>query len=252
MGESQLQSQNSWVPIAYCVRLVQMDLDDYTTNQYEKLLQYAILGYQDVNLTSMHSVKVEYLQMNDTMAVDLPSDYDDYYKIGMEINGHFWNLGLNPKLTLPREEKCGNDVRDAVDSNGTGRGGYLYTSHYRDGNYVGGLFGVGGGFRVAQYRIDSARRQIIFSSNVPYGDIVLEYSSNGISAQTLVPRKAVATVVAYMHWRRLKGKNRLAERREAKQEWDEEKSQLRAINMRFRKSEYLDMLHAEQVQTAKR
>jgi hypothetical protein len=251
MSESQLKNVNAWVPISYCVNMVQLDLDDYTTNQYEKLLQYAIRGYEKLHFTTMNSVKVAYLEMTDINSVPLPSDYVMYYKIGMVVGGKVWNLGLNNNIALPREQACGDDIREAVTGGNPG-GGYYYTGHMNDGGYVGGLFGYGGGFRESYYRIDEERGQILFSSGVPNGEIVLEYKSSGISAQTMVPRPAIDVLVAYIHWRRLKSRNRESERREAEREWKEELREFRAFTFRFVPSEYLDMLHEEQLQTPKR
>jgi hypothetical protein len=251
MSESQLKNVNAWVPIAYCVRMVQLDLDDYTNTQYEKLLQYAIRGYEKLHFTTMNSVKVAYLEMSDTNSVKLPSDYVDYYKIGMVVNGVVWNLGLNNEIALPRDQECGNDIRD-ISSGGSPSFGYYYTDHYQDGAYVGGMFGVGGGFRQSYFRIDEARGQVLFTSTVPRNEIVIEYKSSGISAQTMVPRPAIDVLVAYIHWRRLKSRNRDSERREAEREWKEELSEFRAFTFAFKPKEYLDMLHEEQLQTPKR
>ncbi len=232
-----------------------MDLDDYTKGQYEKMLKYAILGYQELNIDSINSIKVQYLTMTDLNTVDLPNDYLQYYKVGMRVGGRVWNLGLNNDIALPREIACGDDSREIFERSGdiATSFGFFYTDHFdTEGNFIGGLFGFGGGYREAHFREDKERHQLVFDSTVPRNEIVLEYKSSGISAQTMVPRAAINCVVAYIHWRRLKSKRREAERREAEREFKEEKSLFRAYLYRFNASEYLDMLHSEMIQSPKR
>jgi len=242
---------NNYVPLSYCVRIIQMDLEDYAGTNYEKLLQYAIMGFQKMNFNDIHSIEVKYLPISDINTVELPSDFDDYYKIGLLRNGEVWNLGLNNNIAMPRAIECGEDAREITTGRGN-RGGYFYTDHYLDGQFVDGLFGIGGGFRESCYRIDKKQGQILLDSTVPNGEIVLEYQSNGISSQTMVPRRAVDAIVAYVHWRRLKAKNRDNERYAAEVEWKEEINEFRALNMAFKPSEYLDMLHSNMIQAPKR
>lgn len=232
-----------------------MDLEDYSNGMYEKLLQYAIWGFEKLHYTTINSVKVAYLTMSDLNTVQLPNDYVQYYKIGIPIGGKLWNLGLNNDILLPRDLECGDDARELFAGNqgfSSFSGGFFYTSHMNNGEWVGGLYGVGGGFRQAHYRIDEERNQIVFDSVVPNSEIVLEYKASGISSQTLVPRVVSATVIAYIHWRRLTGKNRLAESREMERIWKEEMSELRSFKLRFNAKEYLDMLHEERILTPKR
>lgn len=249
-----LQTQNAFVPISYCVNLVLMDLEHYSGKLNEKILQYAILGFEDLHYTTINSVKVAYLEMDELNRVKLPNDYIDYYKIGIGVGGQVWNLGLNNSIIIPKEYECGNDAREIFINGGVPdlTSGYYYTDHYSDGGFVGGLFGIGGGFRESRYRIDTERRQILFDSPISRSEIILEYRSNGISAQTLIPREAVASIVSYVHWRRLFGKNRHSEMNNYERIWKEEVSQLRAFKYQFKASEYLDMFHAENVQTVKR
>lgn len=234
--------------------MVQLDLDDYTTTQYEKLLQYAIRSYEKLHFTTINSVKVAYLKMNDINVVKLPNDFIQYYKVGIEVNGRVWVLGLNNDITLPRDEDCGEDSRELFGGNNqvSPQSGFYFTDHFQDGNFVGGLFGIGGGFRISHFRLDEARKQLVFDSAVPLGEIIVEYKSSGISAQTMVPRPAIDVVTAAIHWRRLQNKNRIREAQEAERVWKEELSEFRAFKFRFNSKEYVDMMHSEQKQTPKR
>lgn len=251
---SEIQNQNSVVPLSYCVRMMQMELDDYSGQTYEKLLQYAIKGYEKLNLTVLTSVKVAYLTMDELNRVEMPSDMVDYIKIGMNVGGKIWNLGLNNNIAIPREISCGNDARELFTNGGdpSVAYGYYYVNHYHNGDFIDGLFGFGGGYRQAYYRLDWDRGYILFDGSVPRSEIVIEYKSNGISAQTMVPRKATEAIVAFIRWRRLLSRNRLPEMREMERIWKEEVSELQAIELQLKPSEFLDMYHQETMLAPKR
>ena len=53
-----------FVNINYVVNLVLLDLDNHTTSLRKKITQYAILGYQNLNMYIMPQIKVAYLKQN--------------------------------------------------------------------------------------------------------------------------------------------------------------------------------------------
>ena len=77
---------NGFVNLDYAVNQCLVDIEDYDMAQYQRFLQFANLGYTDLNLFVTQNVKVAYLKINDNKTVDLPNDFMDYLKIGVEIN----------------------------------------------------------------------------------------------------------------------------------------------------------------------
>jgi len=209
---------NGFVNIDYAVNQCLVDIEDYDLAQYQRFLQFAYLGYTDLNLFVTQNVKVAYLRINDNKTVDLPNDFIDYLKIGVEINGQVWTLTLNDDMLLPRStDACGEttppDLRtigDNVDGTEQPNYGFYFASHFRNGQYVGESYGIGGGFNMAYFRIDHERRQIAFDSEIPDGTIILEYKSSGVKADgsTVIPRKVIPALTAYIHWRRLQYNNK--------------------------------------------
>lgn len=244
-----------FVPISYCVNETLLELEDYSGKQVERYTGLAIKIYRDLNLTVLHTaLKVAYLTMDSLNTVTLPIDYQQYMKIGIPVNGRLWNLGLDESLLLPDGVSCGDDARELFVDNGGISGpdfGYYYTDHYRDGQYVGGLYGIGGGYRQAYYRIDEEQNKIIFDGPVQQSQIVLEYKTTGIGPQTLVPRQAISAIVAGIHWRR--------NIRKAASVWSplmnaylSEERRLQAYENQFDPQKYLDMMYETTYQTAKR
>lgn len=242
----------SFVPVSYCVNQALIDMEDFSGLQKERYTNFAIRAFETLRMFSINSVKVAYLSMNELLCAKLPDDYIDYVKVGINMRGVIWTLGMNSDIALPRDADCGNDARDLYTGNLVyPTGGYYFTDHYRDGEFVGGLYGMGGGFREAYYRIDRERHQIVFSGPTPRGEVVLEYKSSGISSQTLIPREAVNAIVAYIHYKRNINKDRVS-MLTFKELFDEEEQKLRSLNFKFTYEEYMDMLYSNSRQTLKR
>lgn len=166
----------------------------YDLKNYKRLEQIALEGLTQLNLYDMETVEVAYLTMNEIGVVKFPSDFVDYTKIGIPVNGRIYTLTVNESIIEPRLEKCGEEVFDPNHNrNVADVGGYYFNDHFRNGRYVGGLYGVGGGFNVAYVKLDRQRRQFIIEGNVPRSEIILEYISTGIKqdGSTLVPTEAL-------------------------------------------------------------
>lgn len=195
----------------YVVHLVMLDLEDFQSNRVQKYLQYAALAYRDLGLFASPNIKVAYLMPNDALVCNLPNDYAYYTKIALNIKGQLWTLTHNPDLNLTSPVGvCGLPVQDLgsvtneVDLFGTVFDGYYYyASHFRDGQYVGEMYSMGGGYNeLGYYREDRQRNQIQFSSVIPKVPIVLEYVSSGASSggETIIEDALAEPIRSYIHW----------------------------------------------------
>jgi hypothetical protein len=216
---------SGYVNLNYVVNSVLMDMDEYTTSKRKKILQYAIFGVTELNIFVLPSVEVAYLRQNDDFTIDLPDDYLDYIKVGVEVGGpderRIVTLTLNNTLPLPNTDKlkiCPNSCVDepTLTLNNTDYFipgfGYYFAEHYRNGQYVGEMYGLGGGMGLMQYRVDLKNRQIILNELFENGEIVLEYKSTGIKTDgsTTIPRQAVAALRAYIKWELAENNDKLA------------------------------------------
>jgi len=195
--------------LAYCVSLIQLDRDDFSSRNFQRYLQYAINTYkEEIAFGISPSVNVMYGDLNNTLqTVDMPSDYEYYTKVAINVNGRYLTLTMNPNMPLDRRtDTCGDEV---VENNNipsfdiyqqVNYGyGYRFAGHYRAGNYVGELYGLGGGFnRAGYFTIDEKLRRFQFT-NVPRTEVVIEYVSNNVGEGTMVDDMAVPVIRYGVH-----------------------------------------------------
>jgi len=260
-----------FVNINYVVNLVLLDLDNHTTSLRKKITQYAILGYQNLNMYIMPQIKVAYLKQNDNFTVNLPNDFIDYLKIGINHNGTVITLSMNDNMAFPRAdclEECGcetpktnsDDVSKTVSILGSKYidpgYGYYFAEHYRNGQYVGEMYGMGGGVSFAQFRVDDANRQIAIDKFLPNKEIILEYKSSGISqdGSTVVPRESVEALRAYIHWQLSWYSTKIpaVQKQQFQQQYYVEYNKLQRFKSSFTMDEYLDNKYSVSTRTVKR
>lgn len=245
----------SMVPISYIVRSVQNELGDYSENNYKRLLQLAIDGVREMRLFNQISLQVLYVTPNDAGIVHLPPDYVDYCKIGLPLNGLLYNLTVNENMLINRATKCGIDVRQI--SSGipvpNSLGGYYYTPHFRGTNFIGGLYGLTGGFNVAYYRVDKEAGQIEFDGFIQGREIVMEYASTGISSGTILAPETIEPLKRWVHWKRVNYDIRVPMnvKQQLKEQYDEAVEMLRTFNSMFTLQEYFDLCYKTRRQSPK-
>lgn len=255
-------------PLLYIPQLVSMDLNDPTTTHHMRYLQWAILGFKDLQMFAINNVKVVYCPIKSNKTIDLPMDYLKYTKIGLCMGdgncSRVITLGLNDTLCLSREhDDCGDDIVNAIAATvsedelvGYYNTYYPFVEHWHNGQYIAGIYGLGGGFHKHYYREDKERNTIQFDSDVPGGVIVLEYISTGIdsSGNTLIPVAAVQTLRAYTHYERVLNKKGSAkweiEYRQGR--FTSELKLLQSFDSRMTMDEYIDLFRFNIHQLPKR
>ncbi len=241
--------------ILYVVMSVLNRLREYSMRNYSFLEQIVIEGYTSLNLWTLDNVEVVYLRMSDAKTVDLPSDFVDYNMIGIPIKGKLKVLTRKDNILLPRKFEDGADVGNADDANAPS-GSVYFTDHFRNGQFVGGLYGMPGGQDDAHYRIDRENRQIVFSGSVPRSEIVLEYVSSGINlgGTTVIPQEAVPALRAYALWQNIENDRKIPmnEKERKKSQYEGEVEALTYFQTAFTKDEYKRMVWRSIAQTPKR
>lgn len=240
--------------------LLRLNKTDENQELGEKLLQYCIDGLREINIHFIPTnINVAYLTVSDLRTVSFPNGYVDYTKIGIEVGGRIWTLTLNENILLPRGEKCGQDIRKVVAGGGVYSDStdvYYYADHIRNGNFVGGAYGVTGGFNKAYYRIDKQNRRIVFSSGIKSGSqIVLEYLSDGINltGETFIPAQYINPLRLYCLWQLIEytdAPNNIKRERE-RQFW-QAVSMLETLETALTGDEWMDAAYSTYKQTPKR
>lgn len=116
--------------------------------RYSRFLSLGISALRDLYYDSVGNVPNEVvLDVNDNGTVDLPSDFIDYYALGILSDGELVSLGFNGNLTDISKDDCGVRIEPSNDAEGTDalfsfeNGG----SFNDKGENQGGYYGVGGG-----------------------------------------------------------------------------------------------------------
>jgi len=231
---------------------------------YEKFIRLAAAGFTDLNLFTLNSIKVAYLPIDPTnFTVNMPDDLVMYTKIGIDIGGRMWTLTYNQDIINPRKvNDCGktlSEIQGCTDSDEVifGFGGFYFAEHFRNGQYVGELYGTGGGFNIGYYNIDWERRLITLNNEVSgHEELVVEYKSNGIQADgsTVIPRQAVAALVEYIHWKRIEydGRIPVSQKQLRQIAYEREYEKLKFYEDAFTVDEYLDHTYSHYQSTPRR
>ena len=196
----------------YVVNFVKADLDESTTSMDKKILQYALHGYRhELKLKTEKKISVAYLTINDAFQAPLPLDFSRYTKIGVICNGRVITLSVNEDLALQNIfDDCGDVTIDALNScscspisGGQYPYGYYFAPHFRNGRYVGEMYGQRGGFNGrGYYKIFKEQGLIQFDINFPKFTYVLEYVSDGSAdtGLTIIDFPSVDALRKYCHW----------------------------------------------------
>jgi hypothetical protein len=262
MGKEQT---SGYVSLNYIVNLVLMDINENTSVKRKKALQYAILGLTRLNLYTLDSIRTVYLTQNDNFTVDVPNDYIDYTKIGVVLDGQIITLSLNNDIPFPDKNKCApvnNASKDDTVFNLFGSDyyfpdfGYSYLDYYRNGQYVGEQYGLGGGLGLFEFRYNPEDRQIAFTDKANNGEIILEYKSSGINkdGSSIVPREAVEPLRRWVHWQLDEYNDKIAQSAKTRRErlFLEAEADLRHFNFIFTIDEYMDNKYSVSKQTISR
>jgi len=232
-------------------------------------MQICVEGLTEMNLFhTKESIEVVYLHMSTAKTCQLPADFIDYLRIGFPDSGKFVVLTKHDSLLFPRTfygsviggsfvADTGDDVGNADAGNDTGTSSRVYfTPHYRNGSYVGSLYGIRGGIDTAYYRVDVENRQIVFSGSTPRSEIVLEYISSGQKSDgsSLIPRECVSALRTYILWQKDENDPRVAynAKESLKQEHEEAVAALRSFKNSFTADEYLRMYYSTTYQAPRR
>ena len=242
--------------INYVVMSILNRLKDYSMRHYSFLEQILIEGYGDLNLWHLDNIEVVYLRMSEAKTVDVPGDFVDWLKIGVPLHGKLRVLTNNDAILYPRTFADGEPVGNTDDIYGGISENIYFTDHYRDGQFVGGLYGMPGAADQAFYRFDREKRTIVFSGSIPRGEIVLEYISTGIKLQgtTVIPREAIPALRAYGLWQLIEDDPKVGatQKERKKQQYEEQVHALDLFQSAFTADEYRRHVYKHSRQSTKR
>lgn len=252
------------VTIRYIVASTLNRLGDYSMKQYKRYAQICIECFSE-EMAMFHignTVEVIYTHMSVAKTLTLPSDYIQWRKVGYPSGGKLKVITHDSNILLPRTfddtgEAVGNYYGTPISSLAISNV-IFFSDHYRNGQFIGGLFGMPGGVDDCYFRIDeeSNPKQMIFFGETPRSEVVIEYLGTGLkpSGGSLIPRECVAPLRNYILWQRLENDQRVAfnEKERRKREYEESIEAMRSFKLSFTKDEYMQMVYSGTHQSIKR
>lgn len=248
------------VTIKNCVMSAMNALEIYHMSHYSRFVEFAKLGFFDLQLYAMDRVKTAYLTPNSVGIVNLPSDYVDYVSIGINVQGEMWTLGLNQNLIGEGDPdiNCGALVKETGQNCYVAPGlQYNFSDHFRGAQYIGGVYGLGGGLNGDYYKVDKRNRRIILrNNNLGNNKLVVEYISTGVEfcGDTLIPRESLLAIRAFILWQNISAKPKVPKNEKLYQErlYLREAEKVNELSTLFTKDEYLDTIYKRTFQGVKR
>jgi len=229
--------------------IVTLDGDDYASNASDIAINnFALRGIREIGFDLGRKVRSLKLSIQSNNTVTLPSDFVDMVKIGIvDSNGVIRVMGENKNLNYSQEINSDGDRVDSKGATSDSTAGSSSDYPYVFDNYVfaggtGALYGLGGGARIADYRINLDQNRIEIEADSGYSQVVLEYvADEARSSDPEVHVYAEEALRSYMYYKIIERKSSVpaAEKARARQEYYNERRKANARISSFTKDEAL-------------
>jgi len=246
--------------------------NDYTTHASDvSIRNFALRGIRDMGFDFSRRIKSIKLPLNPSNnTVDLPDDFVGLNKIGIvgsdgkvyvftennNINYSMTYADSTGNSTTNRSSAVDSDsdgVADRVDSKTTTSGTEISSdsdyatyvfSNYIYGDNQGQLYGIGGGHKLGQYRLNLDQNRIEIDTKSSYTEFVIEYVAD--EARATNPSVHVfqeEALMAYIYYRLIERKSNvpLSEKQRARAEYYNERRKASARLNTFTKEEALQV-----------
>ena len=209
------------------VKGAMIDVGETTLHKFPKFLQWGIESFRDYTFDSAQEVKTVSLPMNNLKQIVIPDDYVDWVKIGIQCGDKIKVLYVNDDIArIHPTDDCGCPIPFKDDCNfnelnvdALAYGGYYFFNYNQYGEFLGGLYGYGGGYHEHGFTVikEASPPVIQLDGRINNTMIYMEYISNGFNpcGETLVNPYFAKAIKEYIHWRRLHFSGNIAAAAEA-------------------------------------
>jgi hypothetical protein len=233
---------------------------NYNTSEYRRLMQIAIeCVTEEIRLYHASTVEVFYTKVGDSGIIEMPKDCLKYIKIGVNMGGFLYILGVNEDIILNRATRCAVPVDD-ITRGGLAvfapNDGYYFSEHINGlGQSVGGMYGLGGGFTNPQYRWDDTAKRFQLAGTALIGrEVIIEYQSTGVGPGTIIEQELISPIRTYLTWQRIENDPRTSanEKDRKMDQYYRAIELLRTYKNMFTLQEFLDTKYKNSSQSVKR
>jgi hypothetical protein len=249
--------------------VVTMDVDDYISNVNDAMLRnIALRGIREFGFDVTSRIKSLKRPIKANNTIDLPTDYVDLVKIGIVgADGTVYVLNQNKNINYSRKEstttdpvddKDGpmylsqNEVENRTDDKTSTAGADVLSSddpfesyvfrNYIYENTLGGLYGIGGGHGMGEYRINLDQNRIELDTSSDISEVVIEYvADEARSSNPLIHVYAEEALRSYMYYKLCERKSTVPanEKMRARSEYYNERRKAKARLGNFTRDEAL-------------
>jgi len=250
------------VNLNYIVENYRLSSGIASTQYDQQFLQWGVNGLKKMKQLGLYQECVKAVEIvinKENNTASLPKDYDvdSLIRMGICRHGIFINFDLNTELCTPDEMgcKCQHNAEEADNINaccsscGEGFPGWIYPIYgqpwsfsYSTNNYSQGPFNYKGG-----YKIDYAKRLIVFDKCVTVDTCVLEYfgSITDDAGNALISEGMEEVIINYLHYCRCRfspDANMKREAVSAKSTWFQSVRDLNSNQQAMDKFQWLNLM----------
>lgn len=225
----------NFITIDEVIKSILIQEGDETHHRYMYYLELASRGVKELNFDVVRNIKTVELTVNANLNVTLPTDFVSISRVGVSKSGMVTPVGQLDDIDLQADQSGVTGVSNTYT--------IQWIDEYRNGENLGGVYGLGGGQnRYGYYRFDMESNTIQFDAGFAEAKIVLEYISEGLDrdgATTDIHVYAEEALRAYIYWKSLQRKRNIAanQKEAARRDWYNEKRNAKARMKSFTKDE---------------
>jgi len=249
--------------------VITMDVDDHISNVNDAMLRnVALRGIREFGFDVSARVKSLKDTIGSNNTLTLPSDYVDIVKVGIVGgDGVVYVLNQNKNINYSRkvsdtqttiDDKGGpmylsqNEVENREDDKTSTDGAavlsgddpfesYVFRNYIYE-NTLGGLYGIGGGHGMGEYRINLDQNRLELDTSSDISEVVIEYiADEARSSNPLIHVYAEEALRAYMYYKMCERKSTVPanEKMRARSEYYNERRKAKARLGNFTREEAL-------------
>jgi len=249
--------------------VITMDVDDHISNVNDAMLRnVALRGIREFGFDVSARVKSLKDTIGSNNTLTLPSDYVDIVKVGIVGgDGVVYVLNQNKNINYSRkasatqttiDDKAGpmylsqNEVENREDDKTSTAGAavlsgddpfesYVFRNYIYE-NTLGGLYGIGGGHGMGEYRINLDQNRLELDTSSDISEVVIEYiADEARSSNPLIHVYAEEALRAYMYYKMCERKSTVPanEKMRARSEYYNERRKAKARLGNFTREEAL-------------
>ena len=272
----------NYVPLSQIISdfKITRDIDDFAANASDAALRnFALRGIRELGfdvVSRVKSLKLTCDKTNNTVAI--PDDYVDMIKLGVvDSDGILKIFGENKHINYSRKVSAGTSTSDSEEGplpiegnlilnredsksstaeniNTSEDYDYYVFENYMYNGTLGRLYGIGGGHKHGQYRINLDQNRIEIDTDGSYSEVVMEYiADEALSTDPTIHVFAEEALRSYIYYKLIERKSNVpgGEKQRARSEYYNERRKANSRMQSFNKEDIFQVIRKNFKQSTK-